>query len=107
MLRPFGELGCTSGCHSGLPGVEEFVPVGVEIQFAGQYRVGLANTAMAGDILVIGSGVFLYASIARWKLSQSRFPLAGVLPASARFTVFTPISARKLLWGLATEQRRW
>ncbi len=79
MLRPFGELGCSSGCH-GRRGV---CP---EIQFARQYReIGLANTAMAGDILVIRSGVFLYASIARWKLSQSKSPLAGVLPASARY----------------------
>ena len=43
VLRPFGELGCTSGCHSGLPGVEEFVSVGVEIQFAGQYREKLLD----------------------------------------------------------------
>ena len=69
--------------------------------------MGLANTAMAGEILVMGSGVFLYVSIARWNASQSSSPLSGVLPASARLTVFTPISARELLCGLATEQRRW
>ena len=43
MLRPFGELGCSSGCHGGLPGVEEFVPVSVEIQFAGQDREKLLD----------------------------------------------------------------
>ena len=38
MLGPFGELNFFSGRHGGLPGVKEFIPVGVEVQLAGQYR---------------------------------------------------------------------
>ncbi len=61
--------------------------------------IGLANTTMAGEILVTGSGVLRYVNTARWKRSVSRSPLSGVLLASACLTVLTPISARELPWG--------
>ena len=68
---------------------------------------GLPKTHIAGDIRVAGSGVFRYCRIALWKASESRLPLAVTLPVSRRFIVFTPTSALQLLWGNATELRRW
>ncbi len=68
---------------------------------SGEYRDG------RGDL---GYGVWrvpVREHFARWNVSQFSSPFSGVLPASARLIVFTPISARELLCGLATEQRRW
>ena len=56
----------------------------------------------AGLTFDTGSGVFLYANMARWNLSVLRVPPGPVLPVSSRLTVFTPSSALQLLWGLAT-----
>ena len=68
--------------------------------------IALPKIHMAGDSLVSGSGVFLYCSIARWKASTSSSPLAPVLLVMSLFTVLTPTSARQLLCGKATDDRR-
>ncbi len=62
---------------------------------------------IAGDILVCGFGVFLCARTARWKESLSKLPSPLTFPVMSRFIDLTPISARQLLWGNATELRRW
>ena len=58
---------------------------------------------IAGDSVVVGSGQFLYCSIARWNESVSISPLGPVLSVIILLTVFTPISALQLLWGKATD----
>ncbi len=70
-------------------------------------RIGWPKTHIAGEILVTGSGVFLYCRMARWTASVSRSPFSPVLSVMRRFIVFTPISALQLLWGNATDDRRW
>ena len=69
--------------------------------------VGLPKTHIAGESLVDWSGVFLYCRMACWNESVLRAPSFPMLPVISRLTVFTPISARQLLWGKATELRRW
>ena len=69
--------------------------------------MGLPNTQVAGDCLVAGSGVLRYWRMALWNASTSRFPSLPIFPEIRRLTVFTPTSARQLLWGKATELRRW
>ena len=63
--------------------------------------------SLAGDSLVSLSGQFRYCSIARWNASVSSVPPGPVLLQIARFTVFTPISARELLCVNGTDDRRW
>ena len=65
------------------------------------------KTHIAGLKPVSLSGVLRYWSMALWKLSVFRVPLRPVFSIMRRFTVFTPISARLLLWAKATEDRRW
>ena len=69
--------------------------------------IDLPNTAIAGDSPVSLSGVFLYWSMARMNLSVSRVPFGPVFSMIMRFAVFTPTSARQLLCGLDTDDRRW
>ena len=69
--------------------------------------IGLPNMDMAGNIFVAGSGVLLYRSMASWKVSMSISPFSVTFPVISRLMVFTPISALQLLWGNATELRRW
>ena len=68
--------------------------------------MGLPKTHIAGESLVLGSGVFLYWRIAFWKASMLSGPLRPTLPVMSLLTVFTPTSALQLLWGNATELRR-
>ena len=68
---------------------------------------GRPNTHMAGDILVVGSGVFLYCRIASWNASMSMAPSLPTLPVINLLTVLTPTSALQLLCGNATELSRW
>ena len=70
-------------------------------------RTGLPNTHIAGDSLVAGSGVLRCWRTARWNASVFRLPLADMLPARSLLIDLTPISARQLLCGKATELRRW
>ena len=70
-------------------------------------RVGRPKTHIAGEIFVSGSGVLRYCSIAICTASVSSSPFGPVLSVMSRFIVFTPISARQLLWGKATDDRRW
>ena len=67
----------------------------------------LPNTHMAGDTFVVGSGVLRCWRIARWKVSVSRFPLGSVLDMMSRLADLTPISARQLEWGNATDDFLW
>ena len=69
--------------------------------------IGRPNRHYAGDNLVLRSGVFRYCRMARWRESVLRFPWGSVLVLIMRFTVLTPISARQLEWGNATEDSRW
>ena len=69
--------------------------------------IGLPKRHIAGDSLVSGSGQFLYCSIALWNASVSRLPFGPVFSAIIRLTVLTPISARQLLWGKATDDSLW
>ena len=68
--------------------------------------MGRPNTHCAGESLVLASGVLRYWRMARWSEFVSRLPCASVLSVIIRFTVFTPISARQLECGKATEERR-
>ena len=68
--------------------------------------IGRPKIHMAGDSFVSGSGVFRYWRMARWSLSVSSSPLGPVLEVMMRFAVFTPISARQLECGKATEESR-
>ena len=52
------------------------------------------------------SGLLRYWSMARWNSSVLSVPVASVLSVIRRFTVFTATSARQLLWGKATDERR-
>ena len=70
-------------------------------------RTGLPNTHIAGDTLVMGSGVLRCCRTALWNLSTSRSPLGPVLDVINRLADFTPISARLLECGNATEDFRW
>jgi hypothetical protein len=77
----------------------------------GDYRDEIAyrapKTHIAGEIFVSGSGVLRYCSIALCTVSVSSSPFGPVLSVMRRFIVFTPISARQLLCGKATDDRRW
>ena len=53
----------------------------------------------AGLTLDIGSGVFVWANMARWNASVFRDPPGPVLPTNIRLTVLTPSSALQLLCG--------
>ena len=68
---------------------------------------GLPNTHMAGDIYVVGSGVFRYWRIAAWNASMLMAQSFSTLPVINLLTVLTPISALQLLCGNATELRWW
>ena len=68
---------------------------------------GRPNTHMAGDVLVVGSGVFLYCRIASWNASTSMMPSCPTLPVINLLIVLTPTSALQLLCGNATELSRW
>ena len=70
-------------------------------------RMGRPKTHIAGDSFVSGSGVLRYWSIALYTASVSSSPFGPVLSVMSRFIVFTPISAQQLLWGKATDERRW
>ena len=65
--------------------------------------MGRPNICTAGDSFVSLSGVLRYCKIACWNLSTSRSPLSPVLLVMSLFMDLTPISARQLLWGKATE----
>ena len=84
------------GCGRYLPGL-----IGMKLQMF------LPNTVIAGDNLVVESGVFLYWSTARWNWSISMSPLSVVLSVMRRFMVLTPISALVLLCGKATDDSLW
>ena len=62
-------------------------------------RMGRLKTHIAGDSFVSGSGVLRYWSIALCTASVSSSPSGPVLSVMSRFILFTPISARQLLWG--------
>ena len=62
---------------------------------------------MTGKILVAGSGVFLYWRMASWNASMLIAPSFLTLPVINLLMILTPISALQLLWGNATELRRW
>jgi len=66
--------------------------------------IGRPYKHIAGESLVLGSGVFRYCKIAFWNWSTLISP---VLPAMSRFMVLTPISVLQLLCGNATELRWW
>ena len=68
--------------------------------------MGRPNTHWAGERLVLGSGVLRYCRMAHWRESVSRLPCASVLSVMRRVTVLTPISARQLECGKATEESR-
>ena len=79
---------------------------------------GLPNTHMAGDIFVVGSGVFrhrcipgsdspIYWRIAAWNASMLMAPSFPTMPVINLLTALTPTSALQLLCGNATELRRW
>ena len=68
---------------------------------------GLPNTHMAGDIFVVGSGVFRYWRIAAWNASMLMAPFFPTLPVINLLTVLTPTSALQFLCGNATELRQW
>ena len=55
---------------------------------------------IAGDNLVVGSGVFLYCRMAFWNVSM-------LMSRSGCLMVLTPISALQLLCGKVMELRRW
>ena len=69
--------------------------------------MGLPKMHMAGDNLVLWSGVFLYRSMALWKVSTLMSPFLHTLSVISRLMVLTPISALQLLWGKATELSLW
>ena len=71
-------------------------------------RIGRPKRHIAGDILVSRSRsvVFRYWSTACLKALVSRLPSVAVLSVSRRFIVLTPISARQLLCGNATDDSR-
>ena len=60
-------------------------------------RMSLLNRAIAGDIFVSGSLVFLYCNIALWNLSVFSSPHFPVLSMIILFTVFAQTSALQLL----------
>ena len=68
-----------------------------------QSLIGRPKTHIAGESFVSGSGVLRCCKIARWNLSVFRSPLGLVLDAMSLFAVLTPISARELEWGNATD----
>jgi len=68
---------------------------------------GLPNKHMAGDIFVVGSGVFLCSRIAAWNASTLMAPSFPTLPVINLLTVLTTTSALQLLCANATELRRW
>ena len=69
--------------------------------------IGRPNMHIAGDSRVSRSGVFRYCRMARWNASVLRLPSCPVFFMISLFTVLTPISALLLLWGNATDDRRW
>ena len=69
--------------------------------------IGLPKMHIAGDSLVVGSGVFLYCRMAFWNASMLMSPSFPVLPVINSLMVLTPTSALQLLCGMATELRRW
>ena len=69
--------------------------------------IDLPKTHIAGDSVVSLSGQLRYCNIARWKESVSSSPSGPVLSVISRLVVLTPTSARQLLWGNATDDRRW
>ena len=69
--------------------------------------MGRPKTHMAGERCVSRSGVLRYWSMALWNWSVFKDPSVAVLSVMSRLTVFTPTSARQLLCGNATDDRRW
>ena len=69
-------------------------------------RMGLPNTAYAGDILRSGSGVLRAWSIACRRPSLYRDPLELTLSISMRFAFLTAISARPFDRGKYAEDMR-
>ena len=58
VLRPLAEFCLASGSHSGFPVVQQSIPVWMEMELARMRSlIDLANTAMAGEIFVMRSGV--------------------------------------------------
>ena len=68
--------------------------------------MGRPKTHTAGERCVSRSGVLRYWSMALWNWSVFKDPSVAVLSVMSRLTVFTPTSARQLLCGNATDDRR-
>ena len=68
--------------------------------------MGLPKRQVVGDILVSGSGPFLYCNRALWNLSE-RVPPGPEFPAISRFMVFTATSARQFAWGWYADDILW
>ena len=70
-------------------------------------RMWRPKLILAGLTLDNGSGVSMWANMARWNASVFRQPPGPVLPTNIRLTVFTPSPALQLLCGCATLLTRW
>jgi len=70
-------------------------------------RMGRPKTHIAGDNFVSLYGVFLYCKMARWNESVARLSSGFFIINDEALDCLHPTSARQLLYGKATDDKRW